>query len=173
MTPEDGSQGRVQASAEMSTTAKPARAVTELLGNKGIPPQAGGGEGGELKPCPFCGGKADDIEGVIGCDPCSVVISNATMWNRRSALSEPSKGRPASELEDDAYAPGGPLSGHAKPSPLPEREEVARVIREAALSGYAPEREHAFTAIEVEASLKFADAVLSLLSPARGDGDSR
>jgi hypothetical protein len=39
----------------------------------------------ELLPCPFCGGLATEIMGLVGCEKCALVRRDAETWNRRAA----------------------------------------------------------------------------------------
>lgn len=46
-------------------------------------------KGGELKACPFCGGKAsDEDEGLVLCIGCGARCDDAETWNRREPKAE-------------------------------------------------------------------------------------
>lgn len=40
----------------------------------------------QLKHCPFCGGPATEIVGLVGCEPCAIGRRDAASWNRRVPL---------------------------------------------------------------------------------------
>lgn len=39
--------------------------------------------GDTLLPCPFCGGPASEVVGLVGCQPCAIGRRDAESWNRR------------------------------------------------------------------------------------------
>ena len=43
-------------------------------------------DAGALLPCPFCGGEAKALMGLIGCEPCALARRDAKSWNTRAAL---------------------------------------------------------------------------------------
>lgn len=51
-----------------------------------------------LLPCPFCGGVATIIAGLVGCQPCAIGRRNAQSWNTRSQASEPMQLPPLTDL---------------------------------------------------------------------------
>lgn len=70
------------------------------------------------------------VEVAVRFDPARVSASEAEEFiNKLEEFlkTELDKGKPLSELQEDAYEPGGPLSSLDKPQPL---ELMARVMRE-------------------------------------------
>jgi hypothetical protein len=110
----------------------------------------------ELLSCPFCGGSAKEMVGLIGCERCAIARRDAQSWNRRATPS-PSQAGPEDvddvwpivnvTVDEDGkvteaklYAPGLPPGNHdVYPVRVPYMDEhteawlaVAKVLQEVA-----------------------------------------